>query len=74
MARLTETAFIWRDGELIPWQDATVHVLSHSMQFGSSVFEGIRCYATPHGPAIFRLRDHLRRLTDSCRIYRIPLD
>ncbi len=73
MARFTETSFIWRDGELIPWADAQVHVLSHSMQFGSAVFEGIRCYATPQGPAIFRLRDHLQRLVNSCRIYRIPL-
>lgn len=73
MARFTETSFIWRDGELIPWGDAQVHVLSHSMQFGSAVFEGIRCYATPQGPAIFRLHDHLQRLVNSCRIYRIPL-
>lgn len=74
MARLTETGFIWRDGEFIAWADAQVHVLSHSMQFGSAVFEGIRCYDTPSGPAIFRLGDHLRRFTDSCRIYRIPLN
>jgi branched-chain amino acid aminotransferase len=73
MARFTETSFIWRDGALIPWAEAHVHVLSHSMQFGSAVFEGIRCYATPQGPAIFRLRDHLQRLVNSCRIYRIPL-
>ena len=73
MARIQEAEWIWRDGELIPWRDATVHVLSLAVQFGSSVFEGIRCYATPAGPAIFRLPEHLRRLDDSCRIYRIEL-
>src|SRR3982750_2721452 len=73
MAKLTPTEWIWRDGEFIPWQDATVHVLAHSMQFGSSAFEGIRCYKTPRGPAIFRLEDHLQRLLDSCRMYRMDL-
>lgn len=73
MARLTETEWIWHDGEFIRWQDATVHVLCHSLQFGSSVFEGIRCYATPRGPAIFRLEDHLQRMLDSCKIYRMEL-
>jgi branched-chain amino acid aminotransferase len=73
MSTLTETEWIWRDGTFIRWHDAHIHVLSHSVQFGSSVFEGVRCYATPHGPAIFRLADHLRRLADSCRIYRIDL-
>ncbi|HEY4100808.1 MAG TPA: branched-chain amino acid transaminase [Gemmatimonadales bacterium] len=73
MARLTETEWIWRDGEFIRWKDAQVHVLSHSMQFGSSVFEGIRCYKTPQGPAIFRLQDHLQRMMTSCRVYRIDL-
>ena len=60
MAKITETGWIWRDGEFVRWQDATVHVLAHSLQFGSSVFEGIRCYSTPRGPAIFRLEDHLQ--------------
>ena len=73
MARLSETKWIWRDGEFIPWQDAQVHVLSHSMQFGSSIFEGIRCYQTPNGPAVFRLTDHLQRMVHSCRIYRIEI-
>ncbi|MGH7445091.1 MAG: branched chain amino acid aminotransferase, partial [Longimicrobiales bacterium] len=68
-----EGEWIWKDGNLIPWNDARVHILSLAVQFGSSVFEGIRCYATPDGPAIFRLGDHLRRLEDSCRIYRIEL-
>ncbi len=74
MSKLTETAWIWRDGSFIPWADATVHVLSHSMQFGSAAFEGIRCYSTPSGPSIFRLREHLERLVNSVRIYRIELD
>ncbi len=73
MAKLTPTTWIWRDGDFIPWADAHVHVLSHSMQFGSSAFEGIRCYATPRGPAIFRLNDHLQRLINSCRIYHIDV-
>ncbi len=73
MAKLTATDWIWHDGEFIAWQDASVHVLAHSMQFGSSAFEGIRCYDTPRGPAIFRLEDHLQRLLDSCRIYRMDV-
>jgi branched-chain amino acid aminotransferase len=64
---------IWRDGALVSWEDATIHVMSHVVHYGSSVFEGVRCYETPQGPAVFRLRDHMRRLHDSCRIYRIPM-
>ena len=73
MAKITATDWIWRDGEFIPWNDAQVHLLSHSMQFGSSVFEGIRCYSTPRGPAIFRLEDHLKRMVNSCKIYRMEV-
>ena len=73
MAKLTQTDWIWRDGEFVAWQDATVHVLAHSMQFGSSAFEGVRCYDTPRGPAIFRLEDHLQRLLNSCKIYRMDV-
>ena len=73
MAKITATDWIWRDGEFIRWSDAHVHVLSHSLQFGSSVFEGIRCYDTPRGPAIFRLEDHLQRMVHSCKIYRMEL-
>ena len=62
---------IWRDGELVPWKDANLHLLSQAVQFGMSVFEGIRCYDTPKGPAIFRLREHLRRLLDSSTVYRM---
>jgi branched-chain amino acid aminotransferase len=71
MAKIGETEWIWRDGEFIRWPDAQIHVLAHSVQFGSAVFEGIRCYATPKGPAIFRLREHLKRMFDSCKIYRM---
>lgn len=70
---ISEPEFIWHNGRHIRWAEAQVHVLSVGVQFGSSVFEGIRCYRTDAGPAIFRLREHLRRLRDSCRIYRIEL-
>jgi branched-chain amino acid aminotransferase len=68
----TASRWIWKDGEFIPWEDAQVHVLSTAVQFGTSVFEGIRAYETPRGAAIFRLRTHLRRLRDSWTIYRMP--
>jgi branched-chain amino acid aminotransferase len=71
--RIVEAEWIWKDGEFIRWKDATVHLLSLAVQFGSSVFEGIRCYETPRGPAIFRLNEHMRRLQDSCRVYRMEL-
>ena len=60
---------IWHNGEIKPWQDATVHVMAHALHYGSSVFEGIRSYQTPNGQAIFRLHDHIKRLFDSARIY-----
>ena len=74
MARADNHHRIWRDGKFVNWEDATIHVMSHVVHYGSSVFEGIRCYATPDGPAIFRVEDHMRRLADSCRIYRMPLE
>jgi branched-chain amino acid aminotransferase len=67
------TQRIWRDGKMVDWEDCTLHVMAHVVHYGSSVFEGIRCYETPNGGAVFRLRDHMRRLLDSCRIYRIEL-
>jgi branched-chain amino acid aminotransferase len=70
---ISATEWIWRDGAFIKWSDAQVHVLSHSMQFGSAAFEGIRCYNTPNGPAVFRLREHLTRLKHSVKIYRMEL-
>jgi branched-chain amino acid aminotransferase len=70
---LTPTEKIWHNGRFIPWEEATIHVLSHVVSYGSSVFEGIRCYATPAGPAVFRLREHVRRMLDSAKIYRMDL-
>ncbi|MFI5246058.1 MAG: branched-chain amino acid transaminase [Gemmatimonadales bacterium] len=67
------TTKIWRDGVLVDWADATIHVLAHSVHYGSSVFEGVRCYEGPHGGAVFRLRDHMRRLHDSAKIYRLEM-
>lgn len=64
---------IWFNGRLVPWDEARVHVLSHVIHYGSSVFEGIRCYSRPGGPAVFRLEDHIRRLFDSARIYRMEI-
>src|SRR5437899_77345 len=68
---LTPTEKIWHNGRFINWDDAKIHVLSHVVSYGSSVFEGIRCYSTPSGPAIFRLREHIRRMMDSAKIYRM---
>jgi len=70
---LKPTEKIWHNGRLIDWNDAKIHVLAHVTSYGSSVFEGIRCYATPSGPAIFRVREHIRRLLDSAKIYRIEV-
>jgi branched-chain amino acid aminotransferase len=64
---------IWINGELTPWADAKIHVMSHALHYGTSVFEGIRVYDTPNGPCGFRLREHVRRLFDSARIYHIQL-
>src|SRR5262245_42005110 len=69
-----KTEWIWRDGDFVRWEDANIHVLSHVVHYGSSVFEGIRAYATPNGPAIFRVEDHIQRLLDSARVYRMALD
>ncbi|HJO05546.1 MAG TPA: branched-chain amino acid transaminase [Acidobacteriota bacterium] len=74
MAALEPTPYLWHNGKLIPWADATLHVGAHALHYGSSVFEGIRCYNTERGPAVFRLPEHARRLVDSARIYRMELD
>ncbi|MGD1095208.1 MAG: branched-chain amino acid transaminase [Bryobacteraceae bacterium] len=71
MVKATEK--IWHNGRLIKWDDAKIHVLSHVTSYGSSVFEGIRCYHTPSGPAVFRPKEHMRRLRDSAKIYRIEI-
>jgi branched-chain amino acid aminotransferase len=62
---------VWHDGQFIKWNDARVHVMSHVLHYGSSIFEGIRCYATGQGPAIFRLREHMQRFLNSAKIYRM---
>jgi branched-chain amino acid aminotransferase len=67
------TSKIWHNGNLIPWEQATIHVMSHVVHYGSSVFEGIRCYAQPQGAAVFRLPEHMQRLLDSAKIYRMTL-
>jgi branched-chain amino acid aminotransferase len=68
---MTPTEKIWFNGRFIPWEDAKIHVLSHVVSYGTSVFEGIRCYSTPSGPAVFRLHEHVRRMVDSAKIYRM---
>lgn len=65
--------FIWLDGQWLPWREATVHALTHTLHYGYGCFEGIRAYATPNGPALFRLNEHLRRLEDSAHILAIDL-
>ena len=69
----TYPAHIWHNGRIKPWAEATVHVMAHALHYGSSVFEGIRSYATPNGPAIFRLQDHIVRLFNSAKIYDIAM-
>ena len=67
-----QAEFIWMNGKIIPWQEATVHVFTHALHYGSSVFEGIRIYETKNGPAIFRGREHYERLLFSAKVARIP--
>jgi branched-chain amino acid aminotransferase len=67
------SSWIWMDGALVPWDDAKIHIASHVVHYGSSVFEGIRAYETTTGPAVFCLGPHVRRLEDSCRIFRMAL-
>ena len=70
---IQKTEKIWHNGKWINWDDAHLHVLSHVVSYGSAVFEGIRCYETKQGPAIFRLREHMQRLINSAKIYRMEL-
>ncbi len=65
--------YIWFDGKMLPWRDARVHCLTHTLHYGMGAFEGVRAYATPHGPAIFRLQDHTRRLFNSAKILGMPI-
>ncbi len=68
-----ESGKIWFNGKIVDWKDANLHVLSHVVHYGSSVFEGIRCYKTKNGPAIFRLQEHIQRLINSGKIYRMDI-
>lgn len=70
---ITKVDKIWMDGEMVDWDDATIHVLTHTLHYGSGVFEGIRAYATAEGPAVFRLTDHIRRLFDSAAMLLIEV-
>ena len=70
---IEETEKIWMDGELVPWGEAKVHVLTHTLHYGSGVFEGIRAYPTSRGPAVFRLTEHMRRLHDSARLLHMDI-
>ncbi|MGA9528105.1 MAG: branched-chain amino acid transaminase [Terriglobales bacterium] len=70
---IQKTEKVWHNGKFIAWDDAKIHVMSHVVHYGSSVFEGIRCYAPPAGPAIFRANEHIQRLLDSARIYRTEI-
>jgi branched-chain amino acid aminotransferase len=65
--------FLWMNGRMVPWASATVHVTAHALHYGTSVFEGVRMYATPEGPCAFRLTDHINRMYDSARMYGITL-
>src|SRR5687768_16725859 len=64
---------VWMNGRLVDWKDATVHVLTHALHYGSGVFEGLRCYETSRGPAVFRLRDHMHRMERSGRIFQMEM-
>lgn len=70
---MNKANFIWFNGKIIPWEDAKIHVMTHALHYGSSVFEGIRCYHSYKGPVIFRHQEHIQRLNDSAKIYRIPI-
>jgi branched-chain amino acid aminotransferase len=73
MSMADRDGFIWYDGKLVPWRDATTHVLTHSLHYGLAVFEGVRAYKTVSGTAIFRLKEHTDRLFNSALIYRMPM-
>ena len=73
MPPMPKSEKIWFNGELVPWDEARIHVLAHVVHYGSSVFEGIRCYHTQQGPAVFRPAEHIDRLFDSAKIYRMEI-
>src|SRR5258705_2113489 len=70
---ITESKFIWMDGELVPWGEAKVHVLTHTLHYGNGVFEGVRAYETAQGPAVFRLTPHIKRLFNSAKIFMLDI-
>ncbi len=73
MSPFSENGIVWMNGRLVPWKEATIHVASHVVHYGSSLFEGFRAYDTPKGTALFRLKDHTKRLYNSCKIYRMDI-
>ncbi|PXY92326.1 branched-chain amino acid transaminase [Gilliamella apis] len=73
MGTTAKSDYIWLNGEMVPWADAKIHVMSHALHYGTSVFEGVRCYETNKGPAIFRHKEHAQRLLNSAKIYRFPV-
>lgn len=73
MAEFNESLKIWMNGKFVDWREAKIHVLSHVVHYGSSLFEGLRCYNTRKGAAIFRLHEHTKRLFNSCKIYRMKI-
>src|SRR5512135_1470897 len=73
MSMADRDGWIWYDGKLVPWRDATTHVLTHSLHYGLAIFEGVRAYKTPAGPAIFRLREHTERLFNSAKIFMMEM-
>ncbi|MGL4566068.1 MAG: branched chain amino acid aminotransferase, partial [Halioglobus sp.] len=73
MSLADRDGLIWMDGEMVPWREAKVHVLTHSLHYGMGVFEGVRAYNTPRGTCIFRLQDHTNRLFNSAHILGMPM-
>lgn len=73
MSPFSENGIVWMNGRLVPWKEATIHVASHVVHYGSSLFEGFRAYDTPKGTVLFRLKDHTQRLYNSCKIYRMDI-
>ena len=70
MSMADRDGWIWMDGEFVPWRDAKIHVLTHTLHYGMGVFEGVRAYKTGAGPAIFRLKEHTQRLLNSAKIFK----
>ena len=73
MGFFAESKWVWKNGKIIPWEEATIHMSAHGMHYGTGVFEGIRCYYTANGPAVFRLDAHLERMFESAHTYGLPI-